>query len=458
MTTVDGKETLSKKLNKLKDADPIDDHSIDLHIVNTSTIRTNSAAGENLALPTSTSIDLINNHQLQKLNPNIYIDQHKNSIIEGEEIINLPQLLKDVNTQQLMLDAANGCSSNNDSKSIQVAFNNMLEPLIEPTTSRTSTTKIDNRLVINKTQINNTDDVDTSSGDVDCTSLISSTFEPLKLPSYQFPSSLYTHQLPMAPQAPPPHTQPIPPVTSYLLTDLNFPQSSLSMNSNQTFMMMDYYQRADSTFSFASDGSLVVQQNTFDHNFPLSQQSLLQHTMQLQQQQQQQQQQTLLQQLQQNQTSATSSSPTNHYSNVASYMYRVTSDVANDDGITAGSTLVSDHLHQQQQHENTSSLTTVDSKNELSSSQLHMVSSNHTIPTPSPTTIFSTGSVVGDVCDDYGDGMLDSEQVLDTNKFLNEQYFMKKTVDTNGGCEGGLEKNDTLSPLISGVTDNVSYS
>ena len=139
-------------------------------------------------------------------------------------------------------------------------------------------------------------------------------------------------------------------------------------------------------------------------------------------------------------------------------MYRVSSDVTNDDGITAGSTLVPDHLHQQQQRDNTSSLTTVDIKNEMSSSQLHMMSSNHTIPTASPTTIFSTGSVVGDVCDNYGDGMLDSEQVLDTNKFLNEQYFMKKTIDTSGGCEGGLEKNDTLSPLISGVTDNVSYS
>ena len=271
--TTNGKETSSKKLNKLKDIDlGEDNHSIDLHIVNASAIRTNAVTDEIIKSPTRTTIDLINNQH--QLDPNTIVEGHKNLIVEGDdELINLPQLLKDVNTQQILLDAGTtGESDDNSNKSIQVAFNNMLEPLIEPTaSSRTSITKTGHRLV-DKTQINNEDNMDDNDE--------FTTFETLKLPSYQFPSSLYTSSLPTVPPAlPPPHTQSQQqqhqtPVTSYLLTDLNFPQSSLSMNSNQTFMMMDYYQRADSTFSFASDGSLVVQQNTFAHHFPHLQQSL----------------------------------------------------------------------------------------------------------------------------------------------------------------------------------------
>ena len=350
-----GKKTLSRKLSKLK-AD-ITDQSIDLQIVNT------AITAEDY---TTTIVQLTQNH-----------DQvEQKAIVKRKEIATLPQPLKDVDSQMLL----------GVNKPIQVTLTNMIEPRLEPTTTKTGK------------GVNN----DTSSA-VDCTSL-NSTFEPLKLPSYQFSSSLYNSPLPLPP--PPQPSVPVsqPPMTSYLLTDLNFPQSSLSMNSNQTFMMMDYYQRADSTFSFASDGSLVVQQNAFT---PLPQQ--------------------------------TQPSSLHNGDGSTSFVYRSSDEAtAPPDNTLNPADLQQDHT------------ASTDGEGDLTCdlpSDHHLRLLNDSI---SPT-IFPTGSVVGDgICDDYGDGLLDMD------KFLNEQYLMKKSdSDSTGGVELDHDKDNSLSNLISGMTDDV---
>ncbi|XP_066932105.1 uncharacterized protein [Clytia hemisphaerica] len=82
--------------------------------------------------------------------------------------------------------------------------------------------------------------------------------EQLKLPIYQFPPSYATaSSLNLQPQQQ--MTRP-----NALLTDFTFttPMNQYEMNGNQTFMLLDHYQR-DSTFSFNSDGSLIVQNTNF---------------------------------------------------------------------------------------------------------------------------------------------------------------------------------------------------
>ena len=165
-----------------------------------------------------------------------------------------------------------------------------------------------------------------------------------------------------------------PATTNSLLTDLNFSSvNGLGVNSNQTFMMLDYFQR-DSSFSFANDGSLIVQATNFDQE-------------------------------------TRASDPTN-----ASVMYNT-------------SLVPSEHL--------------VDTDTNPTSA---LCGTDFTLGNTNVTSIFTSDN-------DYDDEL---SQPIDTNKFLNEQYLVKKTdpeipketiespvVESSGG---GLENDMSVCP------------
>jgi len=175
--------------------------------------------------------------------------------------------------------------------------------------------------------------------------------EALKMLSYQLPVL---------------DTQPA--TSNSLLADLNYPANGFGMNSNQTFMV-DYFQR-DSSFSFANDGSLIVQATNFDQI-------------------------------------TTASNPTNS----ADVMYN-TSLVPSD---------------------------LVDTDTNPTSA---LCGTDFTLGNANTPSIFTNAN-------DYDDEL---SQPLDTNKFLNEQYLVKKTDPEL------LKETITESPVDEGTSGSLDIS
>ena len=170
--------------------------------------------------------------------------------------------------------------------------------------------------------------------------------------------------------------------TPNFTADLHFPQSDLGMNSNQAFMMVDYFHQRnyDSTFSFASDGSLVVQPRAY--------------------------------------ASAQAISATTPNLGADDFVYNNSNNSVNG-------------------------TERIDSDQLVESTQDVRVHGNDELCGPAGNHISPILPIIPDNDSEinsengYGDGVLaDGQQPLDTNKFLNEQYFMKKT-DTDVLLDNG---------------------